>query len=264
MLVIDLETKKSFQEVGGRDKHHLLGISIAGVYDYQEDEYLALEEDELDKLENLIKKRDLLMGFNVEDFDWPVLQPYLRDVDLNKVKTLDLMNDIENAAGFRVALNNLAKNTLGEEKSGHGLEALEWFREGRVDEVKKYCLDDVRLTKDIYEYGKNHGVVRFESRTEGLKTIPAHWAHRDRDAKDIRGMLEEAYKQEKPVEIDYISSQERGGKRARKKRDIEIHSISGGTVEAFCHLRGDVRHFKIWRIISADIKESKRSRPTLF
>lgn len=263
-LVFDIETKKSFDEVGGRNNHHLLGISVIGVYDYLEDKYTAFEEKDVSKFEDLIEKRDLLIGFNTKDFDYKVLQPYLKKITLTNVNSLDLMESIERAAGFRVALNNLAKNTLGEEKSGHGLEALEWLREGRIEDVKKYCLDDVRLTKDLYEYGKKHGSVIFNSRVEGVKTIPALWANIGKKTETVKEILDEALDKKLMVEIDYISSSAKEGEKTRKKREIEIHSIRGGTVEAFCHLRKDTRNFKIWRIVDATIKAEAHTRPTLF
>ena len=75
-----------------------------------------------------------------------------------------MMDGVVNAAGFRVSLDNLAKNTLGLAKSADGLQALEWFRQGRIQEVEEYCLKDVEVTKKLYEFGKENGHVKFVSR----------------------------------------------------------------------------------------------------
>ena len=118
-LVIDLETKNSFADVGGEANIKKLGISVAGVYSYAKNEFLALEEHELSRLEEMLENTEHLIGFNINHFDLPVLQPYI-SWSLRELPTLDLMNDVEIGAGFRVSLDNLAQNTLNSQKSGDG------------------------------------------------------------------------------------------------------------------------------------------------
>lgn len=261
-LVLDLETKKAAR---AREEHYNLGIAVVGVYDYLTDEFSAFEEHEIAKLEDLIASRSLIVGFNIIDFDYQVLQPYLKSVRLEDIPTLDIIEEVRKIAGFRVALNNLAKHTLGEEKIGHGLEAVEWFNQGRVEDVKRYCLDDVRLTRDLYEYGKREGLVRFESRERGVVAVPAGWARLAQEREVIRDVLEEANKSNLVVEIDYVSSSPEAGEEARKRRVIEVRAIHGATIEAYCYLRQDVRNFRLSRILGADIKEgAPATRPTLF
>ena len=163
VIVFDLETKKEFAEVGGRDHPELLGVSVLGAYSYLKDKYFIYEENELKDFENLIKDAGLLIGFNIKSFDLPVLQPYV-GFDLKQIPVLDLMDAVVLATGFRVSLDNLAKNTLGTAKSADGLEALEWFRQGRIQEVKDYCLKDVEVTKKLYESGRDSGRIKFDSR----------------------------------------------------------------------------------------------------
>lgn len=261
-LVIDLETKEPART---RDENQNLGIAVVGVYDYLTDTFSAFEEQETAQVEELIAKRNLIVGFNILDFDYPVLQPYLKSVQLEDLPTLDLIEEVRKVAGFRVALNNLAKHTLGEEKIGHGLQAIEWFKQGRIEDVKKYCLDDVRLTRDLYEYGRREGLVRFESRERGVVAVPAGWAKLAQEREVIRNILEEAGQKNLVVEIDYVSSSPEAGEEARKKRAIEVRAIHGGTIEAYCHLRQDVRNFRLSRILGAQIREGAlQTRPTLF
>lgn len=163
VIVFDLETKKEFAEVGGREHAELLGVSVLCAYSYNADKYFAFEEHELDGFEDMIKEAGLLIGFNIRGFDLPVLQPYVK-TDLKKINILDMMDGVVNATGFRVALDNLVKATLGLAKSADGLQALEWFRQGRVQEVKDYCLKDVEVTRKLYEHGRQHGCVKFISR----------------------------------------------------------------------------------------------------
>lgn len=176
-LVIDLETKKSFAEVGGEQNIRELGISVAGVYSYGKNEFFAFEEHELPQLERMLEESVHIIGFNIKHFDLPVLEPYLSKVSLARISVTDMFEDAVRFLGHRVGLNALAKATLGKAKSGHGLEALQWFKEGRIEEVKKYCLDDVRLTRDLYEYGKAKGFLLFESYMDGkTHSIPVSWS----------------------------------------------------------------------------------------
>ncbi len=173
ILVIDVETKYTFQEVGGKAQTHRLGISVAGVYNYASDSFLSFREEELDELERLIESSDRLVGFNVQGFDWTVMQPYFSRVDLFSFPTVDIMKDIERALGYRIGLESVAQATLGEGKSGMGLDAIRFYREGKMDELIAYCLDDVRVTRDIYEYGKAHGKVWFEGWEK--YPVPVSW-----------------------------------------------------------------------------------------
>src|SRR3989344_5685113 len=191
-LVIDVETKRHFHEVGGRSGFHLLGAGITGVYDYATKELFALEEAEIGRLEELITQREGVIGFNTLSFDYKVLQPYFHRVDLTTVYSIDLLAEVERACGFRVSLNNLSSATLGRSKSGDGLEALRWFKEGRIEDVKRYCLDDVALTRDLYEYGSAHGYVKMISRTDGERSVVANWAEGMRKDSEVLRVLDEA------------------------------------------------------------------------
>jgi len=263
-LVIDLETKKSFAEVGGERNLRALGISVAGVYSYLKDAFFAYEEHELGKAEELLAGSGHLIGFNIKQFDMPVLEPYLRTVSLSRFAVTDIFEDAVKFLGHRVGLGAVAKATLGESKSGHGLEALQWFKEGRIDEVKKYCLDDVRLTRDLYEYGKKHGHVLFESYIDRkTHSIPVSW---DKAVeKPIAQILEDAFSQRRRLAIEYISSEDSDGLGFRKGRLIDVYKMkSNGEVEAYCHLRQGVRNFRLNRIMSAKLTDDSYAIPQDF
>ena len=115
-----------------------------------------------------------IIGFNSKHFDIPVLQPHV-GVLLHTIPHLDLMEDVERELGFRVSLDNLARTNLGTQKSGHGMEAIQWYREGNIEAIKKYCLDDVRITRDLYEFGKQHGHIVAETRTDPRAKISVLW-----------------------------------------------------------------------------------------
>ncbi len=158
-IVLDLETQKSFDEVGGRGKNHLLKVSVCGVYDYYQDKYLVFEEHELPRLAPLLQSADQIIGFNIKSFDFEVLQPYM-GFNLNELPYYDLLEEIDRAIGHRVSLETVAQGTIGSGKSGNGLEAILYYRNNRMDLLKKYCLDDVKVTRAVYEYAlKNQKVL---------------------------------------------------------------------------------------------------------
>lgn len=171
---MDLETQKSFKEVG-RSKLEKLKISVAGVYDYLSDRYTCYEEKEVMNFEKRLREADLIIGFNIRRFDMPVLAPYLFS-SVADLPVLDLLDDIEAARGHRASLDSIAGPTLKQHKSGNGGDALVLFKEGRMDELKRYCLEDVRLTKEVFEYGCREGKILFTSNWD-YKTyeIPVNW-----------------------------------------------------------------------------------------
>jgi len=161
VIVLDLETQKGFHEVD-RSKLHQLKVSVVGIYDSYDDKYHSFEEKELAQLEARLKLADLIIGFNIVDFDMRVLSPYLL-TDVKKFRILDLMVEFHKVRGHRVSLQSLAQATLNDSKSGSGWDALQLFKDGRWEDLKKYCLDDVRITKAIFDYGLKHKKVHFFS-----------------------------------------------------------------------------------------------------
>ena len=173
-LVLDLETQKTFDAVG-RDNFHKLKVSVVGVYDYLTDEYRTYEESEIPILETRLKDAELIIGFNIRRFDFAVLAPYLF-LSVETLPMLDLMEEIEKVRGHRVALHSVAQATLGITKTGDGWNAVNLYEQGRMDELKRYCLNDVKLTKEVYEYGCRENRVFFISNRDWKKyEIPIAW-----------------------------------------------------------------------------------------
>jgi DEAD/DEAH box helicase domain-containing protein len=173
VIVLDLETQKSFEEVGGRTNLHLLRVSVAGIYSYEKDLFQTFTEWETPELGNLLSKARIVVGFNIKRFDFPVLEPYLKR-NLRQLPTLDILEEAERQLGHRVSLDSMAQATLGEAKTGTGLEAIQYFRNGEIEKLKSYCLSDVRLTRDLYDFGKRHGYVRYLRNQESM-SLPVRW-----------------------------------------------------------------------------------------
>ena len=175
-MVLDIETQKGFNEVD-RKKLHLLKVSVACIYDSKTDSYSAFEEKEMLKLEELMKQADLIVGFNVRDFDFEVLAPYFM-TPIKNFPVLDILVEFEKVRGHRISLQSLAQATLQTSKSGSGWDAIQLYKDGKFEELKKYCMDDVRITKDIYEYGLKHGKVIFISnRDYQTYEVPIDWGN---------------------------------------------------------------------------------------
>ena len=160
-IVFDLETQKSFDEVGGRDKNHLLKVSVVGVYSYLQDKYTCFTEDQIYRVGEMFEEADQIIGFNIKNFDFQVLKPYL-NFDVTTLPYLDILEEVEKLIGHRIKLDNLAQTTLGVGKNGDGLEALKLYKQGRIEDLKKYCLNDVKITKEIYDYALKYGKLLYK------------------------------------------------------------------------------------------------------
>lgn len=172
-LVVDIETQKIAQDVGGWDHIDKLGVSVACAYDSKSGEFLAFRENELDRLNKLCKER-LVVGYNVLGFDLKVLTAY--GFEPKRFDVFDIMIDVQATSGWRfVKLDNIARATLGSEKSADGLQAVEWYKQGRIDEIIKYCQKDVEITRDVFIYGMKNGHIKI-ARSEGEPaTFPVQW-----------------------------------------------------------------------------------------
>lgn len=172
-IVLDLETQKGFDEITSRGNFSELRVSVCGIYSYLRNKFLIFEEFQLKTLNDILKEAELVIGFNVKRFDFAVLAPYL-SFDVRTLKCLDILEEIKSKLGYRLKLDSIAYSTLGERKSGSGLDALRFYREGRWDELKNYCLNDVKLTRDLYEFGKRESKLLYRD-SSGLKEIPVKW-----------------------------------------------------------------------------------------
>ncbi len=174
-LVFDLETKKVFEEVGGREHADRLGMSLGVVYDYGSGLYRTYFEANAGDLVDEVLSADLVVGFNIIRFDYVVLQPYTLH-DLKKVKTLDILSQTTAVLGFRVSLESFVQATLGVGKMADGLQAVEWFKAGRLDKLEEYCRKDVDLTRQLYEFGKQNGRIYFLEKTSGRRReVAVYW-----------------------------------------------------------------------------------------
>jgi DEAD/DEAH box helicase domain-containing protein len=172
--IFDIETQRSAQEVGGWHRADLMKMSCAVLYDSKKDRYFEFLEDQVDQLIQHFKKCDLVVGFNIKRFDFRVLAGY-SEFNFEELPTLDILEDIHNRLGYRLSLDHLAKVTLGQKKTADGLQALQWWRQGRIREIIDYCKKDVEITRDLFLYGQKNGYLLFTNKAKNTVRIPVTW-----------------------------------------------------------------------------------------
>ncbi len=174
-IVFDIETSNQFSEVGSGDPA-ALDLSVICIHDSETDEYTSYLQEDLGSLWKILEGADMLIGFNSDHFDIPLLNKYYPG-DLTNIKSLDLLKEIHASLGRRIKLDIIAEATLGEKKSGHGLDAIKWWRAVEKQKVIDYCIQDVKVTKKIYDYARKHGKVKYKDlgKIKEIKLDTSKW-----------------------------------------------------------------------------------------
>jgi DEAD/DEAH box helicase domain-containing protein len=151
-------------------------LTVVAIHDSETDIYSSYFKEDLPKLWPIIERADMLIGFNSDTFDIPLLNRYYPG-DLSHMRSLDLLSEVQKVLGRRIRLQSLAEATLGRGKAGDGLKAGDWWREGRRDDVAKYCIEDVRLTRELYDYALKNGVLKYKDLRDirDIKLDTSHW-----------------------------------------------------------------------------------------
>lgn len=162
-IVFDIETQNTFADVN--NDFTKFKISCISIYQYCNDTYTSYEEHELGKLWPILEKADRLIGYNIEHFDLPIMNNYYPG-DLLQFPYLDIIKVVKESLGIRLKLDSIAKATLDNvQKSAEGLQAIRWWKEGKIKEIKEYCEQDVRVTKEIYDFGKQNKQLFYNTLT---------------------------------------------------------------------------------------------------
>ena len=174
IVYFDLETQKSAAEVGGWDRKCDMLMSVGVTYATGDGQYRIFGESQVDDLVKQLLRADLVVGFNIINFDYDVLTHYT-PLDLTQAPTLDLMADLEKKLGHRLSLDAVAKATLAAPKVADGMTALRWWKEGKLMEIAEYCCFDVKITKEVHEYGKSKGEVFYNDRFGQKRNVKVKW-----------------------------------------------------------------------------------------
>jgi len=174
VVYFDLETQKSADEVGGWDKIGQMRMSIGVTYSAVRGEYKIYAEKQVDDLLRDLQRADLVVGFNNLRFDYEVLS-YYTVYDLRQIPTLDVLIELQNKLQHRLSLDSVACATLGVEKTAEGMQAIHWFRQGRLLDIAEYCCYDVKITRLVHEYGMAHKQLFYTNRFGNKLTVPVSW-----------------------------------------------------------------------------------------
>lgn len=181
-IIFDLETKRLADEVGGWSNIDKMGFAAGVTCHVRAGLYHRFVEDDIQDLIDTLVVADRIIGFNLIRFDYTVLKPYGLQVNQQLLdKSVDLLLDIYAVLGFRVGLGNLAEATLNESKSADGVLSVQWYRAGQIQKVLDYCEQDVRVTKDLWQFGCDHGYVFYRNRRGGKSRVPVPWASTSSD-----------------------------------------------------------------------------------
>jgi len=174
IIVFDLETQNAFDDVGGYRNTRALRMSIGVTWSSADQAFHRYGEPDVPALVEELGSASLVVGFNLLNFDYEVLAAYT-DQPLRNLPTVDMLDHIYRKLGFRVKLDDLVRATLKVQKSGHGLDAIRWWREGQIEKLYEYCQQDVDVTRQLYEFGKQNRYVQFYDKRYKLQQVSVNW-----------------------------------------------------------------------------------------
>ena len=182
IVYFDLETQRSFGDVGGFANKDKMGVSVAVTYSTARGTYEIYPENEMDKLGEELIRADLVVGWNHLQFDYPVLQPYVFHTLAEQTINLDMMLELESQLGFRLKLDSVATASLGTGKTADGLDALKWWQEHKrsgdfepLRKIAQYCAFDVKVTRQVHEYALEHGFLKYEDKSGRITEVAVPW-----------------------------------------------------------------------------------------
>ncbi len=158
VVTFDIETIGDFS--GGGWKPEDLELTICCIHDSETDTYDSFLKEELPRLWKVLEQTDILVGYNSDHFDIPILNKYYPG-DLTKMKSIDLMKEVQQVIGRRIKLDTIADATLGKKKSADGRMAMVWWKEGNIKKLREYCLRDVEITKKIFDHALTNNLLMY-------------------------------------------------------------------------------------------------------
>ena len=174
IVYFDIETQRSAEDVGGWHKISQMGMSVGVTYSTARGDYRIYGEQSVNELVTELQRADLVVGFNNLRFDYEVLHGYT-PLDLRQLPTLDMMVELQNTLQHRLSLDSIATATFGVEKTAEGMQAIHWFREGKLMEIAEYCCYDVKLTRLVHEFGVANRMLFYQNRFGKRLSVPVTW-----------------------------------------------------------------------------------------
>ena len=169
LVFFDLESQNLFEDVGGRENIDKLRVACGITWTTQKNDFSIYWEKDVPALIEELRSATKVIGFNLRGFDYLVLQPYAPEVRFASIPTLDMLLDLQKTLGFRISLDSIASATLGATKTADGVQSVEWFRAGELENVAEYCKADVDITRRVYEFGRDHSHIFYKSKIYSSK-----------------------------------------------------------------------------------------------
>lgn len=174
-VFFDLESQNLFDEVGGRGHIDKLKFACGVTYSTSKNDFTVYWEADVPALIDELRSATKVVGFNLLNFDYKVLQPYSPQIRFASIPTLDLLLDIQRTLGFRLSLDAIANATLGTAKTADGIQSVRWFRDGELDKVAEYCKADVDITRRVFEFGRDNGYIHYKSKLGSKLKVSVKW-----------------------------------------------------------------------------------------
>jgi DEAD/DEAH box helicase domain-containing protein len=175
LVFFDLETQSLIQDIGGRQNISQLKVACAVTWSTEKNDFSIYWEKDVPALIAELKSATKVIGFNLINFDYQVLQPYSPETRFASIPTLDLLLDIQKILGFRLSLDTIAGATLNAVKTADGIQSVEWFRAGEMDKIAEYCKADVDITRRVYEFGRDNGYIQYKSKMGSKLKLNINW-----------------------------------------------------------------------------------------
>src|SRR5580692_2435438 len=175
VVYFDLETQRTANDAGGWRNKQDMKMSVCVTYSTALRRYRIYSESRVNELIDQLLRADLVVGFNIVNFDYEVLMGYTI-LDLpHQLRSLDLLVEIEKAAGNKLKLENIAQATLGLGKTADGVDAIKWWREKRLMEIAEYCCFDVKVTKLVHEHGVERQELFYTDKFSRKQRVDIKW-----------------------------------------------------------------------------------------
>jgi hypothetical protein len=174
IIVLDLEILRPIEKQSDWDNTHLIDISCCVLYSYLENRYHVYGINDLEYLRMRILSADLVVSYNGNKFDLPVIYKLPNRRSPEGIKSYDILAEIWKSRGLDptiftpshagYSLDNVSRGTLNRSKSGTGTKAPLLWQEGEYCRVIDYCINDVALTKEVFDYIIQFGCVHTTSK----------------------------------------------------------------------------------------------------
>ena len=173
-LYLCLTTQKTSDDVGGWQNKHLLRLGLATTYDSQDGYYRVYTEESVASLIAALHAADVVIGFNIRDFDYQILQAYTERA-LPMLPTCAILDDIQQALGYRVSFRNVLQATLGVDRPDDSLTTVDLYREGHIEQLINLCRRDIDFMQKLIRYGVENGTLWHHDRLGQRSVVSVNW-----------------------------------------------------------------------------------------